>query len=90
MERIVDNKNIDRAIEDLPKDFKILEFILAHRTEVCDMCLFEYDEKKAMAAERQEGREEGIEEGETRERIRLLVKWVKAGKFTVDEVLFKK
>ena len=27
------------------------------------MCLFEYDEKKAMAAERQEGREEGRQEG---------------------------
>ena len=50
---------IDRAIEDLPKDFKILEFILANRMEVKDMCLFEYDEKKAMEAEREEGRAEG-------------------------------
>ena len=51
---------IDRAIEDLPKDFKILKFILANRTEVKDMCLFEYDEKKAMEAEREEGREENM------------------------------
>ena len=52
-----------------------------HLTEVCDMCLFEYNEKKAMEAERAEGKEEGRQE----ERIRLLVKWVRTGKFTVDE-----
>ena len=56
-----------------------------HLTEVCDMCLFEYNEKKAMEAERAEGKEEGKEEGRQEERIRLLVKWVRTGKFTVDE-----
>ena len=50
---------IDMAIEELPKDFKILEFILANRAEVKDMCLFEYDERKAMEAEREEGKAEG-------------------------------
>ena len=41
------------------------------------MFLFEYDEEKHIRGERAEAKEE--------ERIRLLVKWVKAGKFTVDE-----
>ena len=45
------------------------------------MCLFEYDEEKHIRGEREEGRKEGREE----ERIRLLIKWVIAGKFTVDE-----
>ena len=54
---------IDRAIDDLPKDFKILPFILKNRMEVCDMCLFEYDEEKHMRGEREEGRKEGRAEG---------------------------
>ena len=41
------------------------------------MCLFEYDEKKAMAAQREEGREE--------ERVRLLVKFVKNGILTIEQ-----
>ena len=57
---------IDRAIEDLPKDFKILKFILANRTEVKDMCLFEYDQEQAMKSEREEGRIEGRTEGEAK------------------------
>ena len=52
---------INKAIEDLPKDFKILKFILANKAEVTDMCLFEYDEEKHMRSEREEGRKEGIE-----------------------------
>ena len=41
------------------------------------MFLFEYDEKKAMAAEREEGREE--------ERVRLLIELVKEGTYTVEQ-----
>ena len=52
---------VDRAIAELPKDFKILKFILIHRQEVKDMCLFEYDEERHMRGEREVGRKEGIE-----------------------------
>ena len=50
---------VDRAIVDLPRDFKILKFILIHRQEVKDMCLFEYDEERHMRGEREIGRKEG-------------------------------
>jgi hypothetical protein len=57
---------IDKAIEELPKDFKILPFILKNRLEVKDMCLFEYDEEKHIEGEKAyaeaKGREEGKEE----------------------------
>ena len=45
------------------------------------MCLFEYDHDKAMQAKR----EEGIEKGEARERIRLLVKFIKDGILTIEQ-----
>jgi flagellar biosynthesis/type III secretory pathway protein FliH len=58
---------IDRAIDDLPEDFKIREFILKNRVEVKNMCLFEYNEKRHIEGERADaeakGREEGIKEG---------------------------
>ena len=72
---------IDRAIEDLPKDFKIFEFILANRMEVKDMCLFEYDEKNAMEAEREEGRAEG--------RLRVLIELVLEKTYTVEQAAKK-
>lgn len=45
------------------------------------MCLFEYDEEKHIEGERADAEAKG----EVRERIRLLVKWVRLGKFSVDE-----
>jgi predicted transposase YdaD len=71
---------IDKAIEELPKDFKILPFILKNRLEVKDMCLFEYDEEKHIEGEkayaeakgRAEGREEGREEGKEENMLELV------------------
>ena len=54
---------IDRAIKDLPKDFKILGFIMKNREEVKAMCLFEYDEERHMRQEREEGIEIGMKKG---------------------------
>ena len=86
-------ESIDRAIEDLPKDFKILKFILANRTEVKDMCLFEYDQEQAMKSEREEGRiegrAEGREEGREEERentIKMMLNMVKDKILTIEEV----
>ena len=54
---------IDRAIKDLPEDFKILGFIMKNREEVKAMCLFEYDEERHMRQEREEGIEIGMKKG---------------------------
>ena len=83
------------AIDNLPKDFEILEFILSNRTEVKDMCLFEYDQEKHMRYEREEGIEEGmakgIEEGMakgiTKGQLIMLMKLVNRGKLTLNEAV---
>ncbi len=54
---------IDKAIDDMPEDFLIREFLLAHKAEVKDMCLTEYNEAETMEMFREEGREQGREEG---------------------------
>lgn len=48
-----------KAIDEMPDDFLIKEFILANRAEVKDMCLTEYNEAEAMEMFKEEGREEG-------------------------------
>ena len=55
---------IDKAIDDMPpEDFLIRDFLLAHKAEVKDMCLTEYNEAETMEMFRKEGREQGREEG---------------------------
>ena len=54
---------VDKAIEDLPKDFKILEFIMKNRKEIKAMFLLEYDQERHMRQEREEGIEIGMEKG---------------------------
>ena len=56
-------RSIDQAIDDMPEDFEIKEFITAHRAEVKDMCLTEYNETETMEMLRQEGLQEGRREG---------------------------
>ena len=50
---------IDKAIEKMPRDFVIRNFIMGHRAEVKGMFLTEWDQEEALAQERIEGREEG-------------------------------
>ena len=54
---------IDKAIDGMPDDFLIKEFIVSNRAEVKGMCLTEYNEAEVMEQFREEGREEGIKEG---------------------------
>ena len=51
-------QSISRVIDEMPDDFQIKEFLVKNRAEVEDMCLTEYDEKKAMDMFREEGRAE--------------------------------
>lgn len=52
-------KAIDRAIDDMPKDYEIRLFLIRHRAEVKDMCITEYNEAETMQMIREESREEG-------------------------------
>lgn len=51
---------VDQALDEMPDNFEIKKFLLMHRAEVKGMFLSEYDEKKILAQERQEGIQEEI------------------------------
>ncbi len=50
---------VDKAIQNMPEDFEIREFLVGHRAEVKDMCITEYNEAETLQMIREEGREEG-------------------------------
>lgn len=66
-----------RAIQDMPEEFEIREFLVGHRAEVKDLCITEYNEAETMQMIREEGREEGYEE--------LLRNLVKAGDLSLEK-----
>ncbi len=84
---------LDATLSELPDDSLIKPFLLANRAEVKHMCITEYDEARAFAEQREEGREEGIEIGREEgieigiERGRLIafVDLVKKGFLTVEQ-----
>ena len=54
---------VHQALNDLPADFTIREFLFANRNEVVEMTIFEYDEKAHMNLVREEGWEDGRAKG---------------------------
>lgn len=54
---------IDLAVRECIEENILRDFLEQHRSEVCDMCLTEFDEKKYEDVLREEGREEGLAEG---------------------------
>ena len=57
---------VDRALDEMPEDFSIREFLMENRAEVKDMCLTEYNEEETMQMFKEEGRQEGEKAGETK------------------------
>ena len=53
---------INRAVEECIKEDVMAEFLIAHRAEVVDVCITEYNEERVMSSIREEGIREGIEE----------------------------
>ena len=54
---------VDKALDSMPDDFVIKEFLMKNRAEVKHMCITEYDEERVFNALRKEEREIGREEG---------------------------
>lgn len=50
---------IDNALDNMPEESTIKEFLIANRAEVKQMCITEYNEAETMEQFRKEGREEG-------------------------------
>ena len=59
---------MDAAVDEMPDSFVLKAFLVANRAEVKIMFLTQYDEKKTLEMEREEGREEGRAEGEAKGR----------------------
>lgn len=57
---------VDKAIDDMPVNFVIRDYLIGNRAEVRNMCITEYNEAETMQMFREEGRVEGRKEGEDR------------------------
>ncbi len=72
---------VDKAIQDMPENFEIQEFLIGHRAEVKDLCITEYNEAETMQMIREEGREEGREQG----MMELLATQVRTGDISIEK-----
>lgn len=52
---------VDSALYNMPEDFGLKKLLIAHKAEVKQMCITEYNEAETMEQFREEGREEGQE-----------------------------
>ncbi len=50
---------VDAALEEMPEDFVIRDFLMANKAEVKKMCITEYDEERTLSLIKEEGRAEG-------------------------------
>ena len=67
---------VDRVLKEMPDSFGIKTFLVTNREEVCMSVLTEYDEAQTMAYFKEEGREEG----EERQLIKLICRKLQKGK----------
>ena len=56
---------VDQAVENCIREGVLSEFLSAHRAEVFNVILYDYNEQEHIAMERAEAEEEGIEKGKT-------------------------
>ena len=68
---------IDKAVEDLPDNSMIKQFLMINKAEVKRMCITEYDEERTLNETREEGREEGA--------LQTLIKLVTKGILTLSQ-----
>jgi hypothetical protein len=54
--------SVDATLNEMPDEFVIKTFLLENRAEVKSMFLTEYDEEKTLRLEREEGRQEGVDQ----------------------------
>ena len=76
---------IDKAVEDLPDNSMIKQFLMINKAEVKRMCITEYNEERTLNETREEGREEGIVEGVKQGSLKTLIKLVAKGILTLSQ-----
>lgn len=72
-----------KAVDERIDQGILRDFLLIHKAQVIKMSIYEYDEKKQRKLDREEGREEGLLEGQHTKVIVLIQKKVLKGK-TLD------
>ena len=70
---------IDRAITEIPEDFVLRPFLIAHRSEVKGMLLTEYNEVETMQLFKEDGRREGRLEGRQESALDAISTFLKNG-----------
>ena len=76
---------IDKAVEDLPDNSMIKQFLMINKAEVKRMCITEYNEEKIFAQQREEGRAEGKAEGRQEGALEMLIGLVKDGMLSLND-----
>ena len=57
------NETVKKAINEMPRDYMIRQFLIENKAEVTEMLLTEYNEEEVMELFKEEGRQNGVEEG---------------------------
>lgn len=70
---------VTKAVDACIEQGILKDYLLARKSEVIDMVLTEYDEKKTLAAIAREEFEEGIKEGETKTLNQVLINMIQIG-----------
>ena len=78
---------IDKAINEMPNDFVIKPFLEAHRAEVKGMLLTEYNEAEQMELFKEDGRREGLAEGQEKTLVESIRSLMDTLDLTVDQAM---
>lgn len=79
---------VEMALDEMPEDFTIREWLWTNRSEVTQMSIFEFDDEYYRELFREEGLEEGIIAGEAKERLRVIDLLMKEGRSFADACSF--
>ena len=76
---------IDAAIDEMPRDFVIRNYIIGHRAEVKKMFISEWTEQEMLQRDRNEAHNKGLMEGRAEERRDLLARLQENGMLTAEQ-----
>ena len=75
---------VDRAINEMPNEFRLKTILIQHKAEVKGMILTEYDEQEAMNSFREEGRQEGRQEGVQEGLVKGMIALIQQGAINAE------
>ena len=78
---------VDKAIDEMPNDYVIKNFLEAHRAEVKGMLLTEYNEAEQMELFKEDGRREGRREGEENTLVNSVKKLMANMNWTMEQAM---